>query len=408
MPTPRVHMLGGMVRQARGAGRLRAVLHAPGALPLLAARSFGAVPMGMVPLGIVLLLRAAGRSYALAGVTDGGFALGFAVTSPALGRMIDRIGMPRVLAPLAVLFPGSVVALTLAGSDHTAPGALTVVLAVASGASMPPVGACMRALWPTLVPAGEMRVAAFALDAIMQELAFVGGPPLLAAITALAGPAAAMLVAAGLGTGGTAVFALRARARHVPSPRTGGALRSAGVRRMLVMSLVLGGAFGSFEVAMPAFCERHGARPAAGIMLATVAIGSIAGGLVFGARASRRSPDRRLPFALAAYAALLAPLLVAPSIPVMALLCILTGMPIAPAFAGSYLLLDRFSVPGAVTETFAWNTTVIFIGSSVGTAVGGALIASDGYRPAVLLAVACAGACALLIGGYARLRRLDA
>ena len=65
---------------------------------------------------------------------------------------------------------------------------MTIVLALASGAAMPPVGSCMRALWPTLVP-GELRVAAFALDAVLQELAFVGGPPLLAAVTALAGPA---------------------------------------------------------------------------------------------------------------------------------------------------------------------------------------------------------------------------
>src|SRR5579871_6601954 len=94
-----------MARTARGAGRLRQVLTAPGAAPLLAARSFGATPMGMVPLGIVLLLRAAGRSYALAGVADGAFALGFAFTGPLFGRVIDRVGMSRVLAPLAVAFP---------------------------------------------------------------------------------------------------------------------------------------------------------------------------------------------------------------------------------------------------------------------------------------------------------------
>ena len=81
------------------------MLGAPGAVPLLAARSFGATPMGMIPLGIVLLLRAAGRSYALAGIADGAFALGFAVTSPLLGRLIDRVGISRVLAPLALAFP---------------------------------------------------------------------------------------------------------------------------------------------------------------------------------------------------------------------------------------------------------------------------------------------------------------
>jgi predicted MFS family arabinose efflux permease len=395
-----------MGRSPSGAGRLRSVLATPGAVPLLAARSFGAAPMGMIPLGIVLLLRAAGRSYALAGVADGAYALGFAVASPLLGRLIDRVGMSRVLAPLAVLFPSLVVALTLVGRSGASGGA-TIGLALASGAAMPPVGACMRALWPTLVPPGERRVAAFALDAILQELAFVGGPPLLAGVTALAGPATAMFVAGGLGAGGTIVFALRAHTRHAPEPRTRGALRSAGVRRLLAMNFILGGAFGSFEVAMPAFCERHGSRPAAGIILATAAIGSITGGVVFGSRTARVTLVRRLEYSLAAYAVVLTPLLVAPSIPAMALLGLLAGAPVAPAFAGFYLLLDRFSVPGAITETFAWNTTVIFVGASIGTAVGGALIASSGYRPAIVFAIACAGGCALLVGGYERLGRLD-
>ena len=106
----------------------------------------------------------------------------------------------------------------------------------------------------------------------------------------------------------------------MPTTRTGGALRSAGVRRLLVSSGLLGVAFGSFEVAMPAFCEVHGARPAAGIMLATIAIGSITGGVVFGSRTARVAPVWRLLGALTAYAALLAPLLAAPSIPAMALL----------------------------------------------------------------------------------------
>jgi hypothetical protein len=60
------------VESLRGVRRLRAVINAPGVRGLLIARSLGSLPIGMVPLGIILLLRAAGRSYALAGITDGG------------------------------------------------------------------------------------------------------------------------------------------------------------------------------------------------------------------------------------------------------------------------------------------------------------------------------------------------
>jgi len=383
---------------------VRDVLRAPGALPLLASRTLGSLPNGMVPLGLVLLLRAHGRSYAFAGLASGCYSVGVAFAGPLLGRLVDRAGMQRVLVPLALAFPaavaGSVIAVTGA-----APAVVVAALALCCGATLPPLGACMRALWPSLVTGAAMRSAAFAIDASLQEIAFVGGPPLLAALVVLAGPAVALLAAALAGAAGAAVFAWRARGRHVPGPHRGGALRSAQVRRLLLTSVFLGGAFGSVEVAMPAFCEAHGARPAAGIVLAALALGSGIGGVTFGARAARGVPVHRFAVAAAAFAVLLVPMLAAGSIVVMALLALAAGAPIAPAFAAEYVLLDRFSVAGAATETFAWNTTMIFAGAAAGAAAGGALIAqAGGFRAALVLAAALAGAGALTV--LAQSRRL--
>jgi predicted MFS family arabinose efflux permease len=389
-----------------GLPRLLAVINAPGARGLLFARTLGSLPVGMVPLGIILLLRAAGRSYALAGIADGAYGLGLAAMQPLLGRLIDRVGMGRVLAPLALIFPGVLVALTLAGSGR-APAAVTVGLALLCGATLPPLGACMRSLWPTLIPAPALRATAFAIDAVLQEAAFVLGPPLLALLVTVYSPRVALFAAAGVGAVGASMFASRARSRHEPTRRASGALRSAGVRRLLVMSALLGGSFGATEVAMPAFCEHHGARASAGLILAALALGSACGGAIFGARAPRTPVPRRLLVALGSYGVLLVPLLAAPSIPVMAALAFVAGMPIAPVFAGAYLLLDRFSVAGAVTETFAWNTACIVTGASIGTALGGALIAPGSYRAALALAVGLGLACVLLVAGYARGTQLD-
>lgn len=387
--------------EPRGVARLLAVAGSPQARGLLAARTIGSLPVGMVPLGIILLLRALGDGYALAGVADGGFAIGVAVTQPPLGRLIDRFGMTRVLVPLAVVFPATIVAFALSASAR-APAAATVALAVACGAALPPLGACMRALWPRLISSDSLRPTAFAIDATLQELAFITGPPLLALIVAIASPEAALFAAAAAAGAGTAAFAALAHRHTIRTARGRGALRSAGVRRVLLLSFLLGGGFGATEVAMPAFCELHGSRPAAGLLLAALALGSACGGLVFGARAARVPPERRLLVALSGYALLLAPLLLAPSIALMALFSFAAGIPIAPAFAGSYLLLDRFSVPGALTETFAWNTTCIFVGASLGTAAGGALIAPASYRASIALAVVLGFGCALLVAGYAR------
>jgi MFS family permease len=386
--------------------RLRAVLGAPGAPGLLLARTLGSLPVGMVPLGIILALRADGRSYALAGVTDGAYAVGVALAQPLLGRLIDRAGMARVLAPLALLFPAVLVALALAASGG-APATLTIALALCGGATLPPLGACMRALWPTLISAESLRVTAFSIDAVLQELAFVLGPPLMAALAALASPRVGLLSAAGAAGVGAGVFAARSRSRHTRSLRGRGALRSRAVRRLLLLSTILGGSFGATEVAMPAFCEHHGGRLAAGLILAALALGSASGGVIFGARAPTLPVPRRLLIALCAYGMLLSPLLLAPTIALMALLAFFAGMPIAPVFAGTYLLLDRFSVAGAVTETFAWNTTCIFGGAALGTALGGALIGPGGYRAALALAIGLGLACLALAGGYERGTELD-
>ena len=373
----------------------------PQARGLLAARTIGSLPVGMVPLGIILLLRGLGDSYALAGVADGAYAIGVAITQPPLGRLIDRFGTTRVLAPLAVLFPATIVAFALAASAR-APAAATVALALGSGAALPPLGACMRVLWPRLISSESLRPAAFAIDATLQELAFILGPPLLALIVVIASPRAALFAAAAGGGAGTTAFAALARRHQIATQRGGGALRSAGVRRVLALSFLLGGAFGATEVAMPAFCELHGGRAAAGLLLAALALGSACGGLIFGSRAARVPLERRLLVALCGFSLLLAPLLAAPSIALMAICMFAGGIPIAPAFAGSYLLLDRFSVPGAQTETFAWNTTCILAGASLGTAAGGALIAPASYRASIALAVVLGFACVAVVAGYAR------
>jgi MFS family permease len=344
----------------------------------------------MTALGLILLLRAAGRSYALAGLVDGVFALGIAVGQPALGRMIDRLGMTRVMSPLALVFPASIVALSLAGADG-APSWLLVLLALAAGMLLPPIGAAMRGLWPRLLSAPAQRATAYALEAIFQEVQFVVGPPFVAGLAAATTPRDALFGVAGLAGGGDVAFILLARRRTARRrPASGRALDSAGARIVLLASLLLGGSFGAVEVAMPAFAELHGVRVDAGILLSTLALGSLAGGVVFGTRTTPRSAVRRMKWGLVLCGVAILPLLAAPSLALMAVLMALSGVPIAPTFAAQYLLLDALAVPGAATETFAWNTTATFVGAAVGNAAGGAVIAAASYRASLALGIAFA------------------
>ena len=60
------------------------------------------------------------------------------------------------------------------------------------------------------------------------------------------------------------------------------------------------------------------------------------------------------------------------------------------------MLLDRGGSPGAATETFAWNSTAIFVGAAAGTAAGGFAVSAAGYRASFAL-----GMLAVLAGALA-------
>jgi MFS family permease len=104
-----------------------------------------------------------------------------------LGRLVDRVGQTRVLVGCAVASALSFGALAAAGG-FASPVALAGLAALA-GASIPPVGACMRALWSGLLGQGGQLQAAFAVESTVQELIFVIGPPLVAVLAAVLSPA---------------------------------------------------------------------------------------------------------------------------------------------------------------------------------------------------------------------------
>ena len=151
--------------------------------------------------------------------------------------------------------------------------------------------------------------------------------------------------------------------------RASGALGSAAVRTIIVASFALGTAFGVAEVCMPAFAEEHGSRAQGGLALACFSLGSLIGGIWIGTRPAARRLELRFAFSLAALALALVPPLAAPSLPVMCVLMLIAGLPIAPAFAASYGLVDELALPGTTTEAFAWLGTAVVAGVALGHVV---------------------------------------
>ena len=106
---------------------------------------------------------------------------------------MDRIGQTRViLTTTAITAAGSTGLILLAHGGATV-AALCAVAAFA-GLGTVPTGTAMRTLWSDLVPQSDLRQAAFALDAVAIDVAFIVGPLIAAAVIAVASPTASLSV----------------------------------------------------------------------------------------------------------------------------------------------------------------------------------------------------------------------
>jgi MFS family permease len=374
--------------------RFARVLRAPDVARLLGAAVLARMPIGIDSLAMVLFVRAETGSFARAGLVAAAFGLGVGCSAPVLGRLIDRHGHARVMLPLAGLHAASLGALVVFGLAE-APTGVLVACGLAAGLTIPPVGSVVRPLLAGLLEddAGLLPTA-YALDGIAIEVVFVTGPLLTAAIVIVASPAVALLVACGFVILGTVVLVM-APASRAWRPDAGdherhllGALASPGVRTIVAATAPAGFALGATEVTMTAFASDHGSRAAAGALLAVWALGSAIGGLTYGGREHTSAPGPRWVRLAALFPLCSIPLILAPSIAVMAPLAVIAGLCLAPYMAAANQLVGDVAPAGAVTEAFAWPITAIGLGAAVGSAAAGAIAQTWGWRPGFAAVVA--------------------
>jgi MFS family permease len=348
----------------------------PSAPVLLLAGFAGRMPSAMVPLALLLMVQQQTGSYAVAGAVSATFGIATALMAPVLGRLADRRGPRRILLAQAATFPvllAALVAVVLAG----APVAVLLAAAALAGMSTPLVSGTVRALWSRVDP--RVRPTAYALDATGTELVFVAGPTAVAVLTVVAGPAVAVAVGAALGALGAVGIATSAPMRAwVPAASAGRRLLATvttpGMPRVLISGSALMLGFGALEVAVPAFADAAGSPGLSGVLLAVWSLGSVAGGLWFGARVVSVSLPRQYRWGLLGVTIGLVPLASVESPWVLGALLFLGGTAIAPTLTVQSSLVGSIAPARATTEAFTWLSTIAFGASAVGAAVGGALI----------------------------------
>ena len=359
------------------------------------------------PLAIVLMVQRETGSFAQAGAVTAALAISSAIANPVQGRLIDRFGQTRIIVPMAIggaIAISALVAATLAGAPI---GALVAIAAVA-GAISSSLLPSMRPLWADLVDHPRQLGIAYAIQAVLTEVLFILGPLAAALLIAVGSPAAAVLAIAGARLVGMLAFAsTQASRRWRPERRErhwAGALTSVGMLTLIFGDIPLGAMFGALDVAVPAFAKSEGSAAAAGIALAALAVGSMLGGIVYGAR-PRRVDGHRYALLLAIEAVLLVPLAFVSSVAGLAVLMAVAGIVVAPVSTVAFGLLDRVAPAGMATEATSWIITAYQVGLAVGTATAGALVEHSGTRAAFLAACGCAVLAAAIT--LARRRTLD-
>jgi predicted MFS family arabinose efflux permease len=367
----------------------RQVLTKPGAAAFSASGFLARLPISMVTLGIVLMVSARTDSYGLAGGISAAFVIASCLASLLQGRLIDRLGQARVLLPGVAACTISLSLLVWAvEAGYRVP--LPHVFAAVAGATMPAVGAAVRARWTHVLDDPAERQTAFALEAVVDECIFMAGPPLATVLATTVDPAAGLVAAIGSGLVGTIIFcALR---RTEPPAHPGHTHDGAAVAMpwgpllpVAVIAVAMGGLFGSTEVVTVAFAERLGDKAIAGVLLALWALGSLVAGVITGAVRWRTGPAARMRIGVVALTALMAPTPLIGNAVAMGVLLFLAGFAIAPTLIAEVSLIEQTVPPGRLTEGIAVLHTAMAAGIAPGAALAGLVVDAHGPHVAYLV-----------------------
>ncbi|MGW5686115.1 MFS transporter [Nonomuraea sp. NPDC003754] len=364
------------------------VLATPGAWRFLVPALVARLPYAMLQIGILLLVRWSTGSYGAAGAASAAAAIAQALAGPQTGRLADRYGQPRVLLPQVAahaLAVGALVALAATGAG--AP--LLVVTAALAGATVPQIGAMVRARWSHLLGGSGRLGAAFAVESITDELTFTLAPVLLVLLSTGFTPAVALLVSLALILAGTVVFAVTRVGAPEPMPvrvrSARGVLRLRGVAVLALGFLAMGSVFGSMQVGITSFTAQLGAPAVAGPVYAAFSGASVVGGLLYGAIRWRVSAPARLVWGLGLLAVATSALLFAGTVPLLFAAAGLAGLVIAPVIITGYTIVERLTPAEVRTEAFTWLTGAIGLGLATGASLAGQLV--DRFGPPVAFVV---------------------
>jgi hypothetical protein len=276
------------------------------------------------------------------------------------------------------------------------------------------VGSLIRARWSSVLAGRPTDLTtAYSLASTLDEAIFVLGPLLATLVAAIAPPVVALCVAGALvAVGGTWLSSQRATepavGKHDGVPHRS-ALRAPGMIPMLLATVFMGAVFASAEVSDVAFCGQHGHRNVGGLVVAMWALGSGLSGFIYGARQRQGAPAHRFRRQAVIFGVLPLLFLLAPNIPVLAVISFVAGFGTAPALIAAFGLVERLVPPMALTEGLTWVQVGLSVGFGTGAALVGGIADAHGARTSFVVAAAAGIAVAITaVAAYRLVSRASA
>ncbi|WP_330315878.1 MFS transporter [Streptomyces platensis] len=388
-----------------------AVLLLPGALRAFLPALIGRSALAMGGLALLLAVQDSTGSYTQAGFATAVFGIANVLAAPWRARAVDRFGQRITLTTMASGQASGFIALALITEAESVSDIWFLVLSAVVGLTAPPLGAAMRMVWASLTTAGDQRTKAFSIDAVCEELLFVGGPVIITAVIVASSPSIGLWVTAAAVSLGTAAMTSSASSGALRGAGGSGAqgdrpLRQPGFARVLVVLLGVGGVLGVAEIAAPAIAAEHDAVAASGWLLAAFAGGSALGGFLYGQLNLKSGIGKRL-FALCVSMGLAAVFVSElDTLGLFAAGLALIGLFLAPSLITGYLIADAIVPDTSRTEASTWINTSVNLGASLASAAAGLVIDRSGAWLALLLVGAIALALASAVP-FTQLREIE-
>lgn len=339
------------------------------------------MPISMVGIGILMYVESARGNYTLAGAVSATGAIASAVGGPITSRLTDRFGQHRVL-PWQIFIVVTAAAALIFTIPSNLPAIFIFIFATISGFFAPSIGALVRARWTALLVSGPVLITAFSVESMIDEIIFVIGPTVAAFTSVNIHPAAPQVIAVVfLLIGGSWLISMRDTEPPINQQQIKHGkpvVFRNGLLWLVFIHFLAGIFFGSIETTMIAFSDFAGVPIAAGFLLALWSIGSLIGGIFYGASDFKMPLPKQL---ILISLVLIPPAVIVPfvdSLAVLAVMSVMAGFGIAPLLISAASIAQQRAGDGRTTEAIASMYSGIGVGFAFAASSAGWLIDNHG------------------------------